>query len=75
MGPRVPFAFLPFGHCSIKHLKQNRKTELDCVINIFVIFRPIATRIDGECIRAYPVRLKKRNDSTRQQVVPKFQFL
>jgi hypothetical protein len=25
MGPRVPFALLPFGHYPIKYLKQNKK--------------------------------------------------
>jgi hypothetical protein len=29
------------------------------VIDIFVIFRPIATRNDDVCTRLYPIRLKK----------------
>ena len=28
MGPRVPFALLPFGHYPIKYLKQNKTKQL-----------------------------------------------
>ena len=38
----------------------------DYVIDMFVIFRPIATRNNDVCTRLYTIRLKKFSDSTRQ---------
>ena len=44
-------------------LGQNSKTTKDdYVIDMFVIFRPIATRNDDVCTRLYPIRLKKYSD-------------
>ena len=49
-------------------LAQNSKTtKHDYVIDMFVIFRPIATRNDDVCTRLYPIRLKNYSASTRQQ--------
>jgi hypothetical protein len=38
----------------------------DYVIDMFLIFRPIASRNNDVRTRLYPIRLKKFSDSTRQ---------
>ena len=39
--------------------QKSKTTKHDYVIDMFVIFRPIATRNDDVCTRLYPIRLKK----------------